>query len=64
VPAEDHQHVGRCTEFPALQRLAPTATDALEGIIALVARVLEDMRASRMEPPAPLAIRLLGGQAR
>jgi hypothetical protein len=62
--AEDQQHVGRCSEFPALQRLAPTAPEALEGIIAIVACVLEQMRTSKMDPPPPLAIRLLGGQAK
>lgn len=40
---EDDEYVGLCTEFPLLSWLAPTKSEALEGIRVLVAGVVEDM---------------------
>jgi hypothetical protein len=49
---EDREHVGLCAEFPSLSHLAPSVTDALNGVVALVADVVADMRASGETPPS------------
>jgi predicted HicB family RNase H-like nuclease len=58
---EDQEHVGRCLEFPSLSHLAPKQTDALNGIVALVADILMDLRKSKEESPLPLSIRQFKG---
>ena len=58
---EDQEHVGLCTEFPSLSHLAPSAGEALNGIVALVADVLKDMAKSGEEPPAPLSLQQFKG---
>jgi hypothetical protein len=58
---EDQEHVGLCTEFPSLSHLAPTAVEAINGIIALVGDVLDDMRKSKEEPPTPLSLEQFKG---
>ena len=58
---EDQEHVGLCTEFPSLSHLAPTVPDAINGIIALVGNVLEEMVKSREMPPAPLSLQQFKG---
>jgi hypothetical protein len=40
---EDDAWVGLCTEFPSLSDLAATQLEALQGIAALVAAVVDDM---------------------
>lgn len=58
----DAECVGRCSEFPALSHLAPTPYAALAGIIALVRGVLEDMHASKEQPPKPLCLTAMRGE--
>ena len=52
--AEDHEHVGRCTELPSLSWLAPTGAEALTGIQRLVDEVVKDMRTTGESPPIRL----------
>lgn len=49
--AEDAAHLGLCAELPSLSWLAPTPEDALSGIRAVVADVVEDLRASGERVP-------------
>jgi len=58
---EDQEHVGLCTEFPSLSHLAPTVPEAINGIIALVGNVLEEMTKSKETPPAPLSLQQFKG---
>jgi hypothetical protein len=58
---EDKEHVGLCTEFPSLSHLAPSAPEALNGIVALVTDVLAEMVKSREEPPSPLSLQKFKG---
>lgn len=60
--AEDAEHVGLCVEFPSLSWLAPTADEAFEGIRALIAEVLADMRANDEPVPEALATRTYSGK--
>jgi predicted RNase H-like HicB family nuclease len=48
--AEDAEHVGLCTEFPALSWLAATPEEALSGIRTLVKEVVADLQASVDRP--------------
>jgi len=41
---EDQEHVGLCVEFPSLSWLAENQDDALNGIVKLVAEILDDMK--------------------
>jgi hypothetical protein len=43
---KDGGWVGLCTEFPSLPHLAPTHVAAMQGVAALVAAVVEDMKAA------------------
>lgn len=52
--AEDHAHVGLCAEFPSLSFLAEVPEDALNGIRAVVADVVEDMLEQGELYPEPL----------
>jgi predicted RNase H-like HicB family nuclease len=50
----DQEYVGTCLEFPSLSWLAGSQGEALEGIMRLVAEVLEEMaKADRTGEPAP-----------
>lgn len=40
--SEDEQHVGLCVEFPSLSWLADDPQAALDGIMTIVAEVLND----------------------
>ena len=51
--AEDHAHVGLCAEFPSLSFLAEVPEDALNGIRAVVAQVVADMREQGEPCPEP-----------
>ena len=54
-PEEEGQYLGQCFEFPSLSHVGLTPIEALEGILLLVADVLEDL-AQKSEPiPEPLA---------
>ena len=46
--AEDAEHVGLCTEFPALSWLAATPEEALSGIRTLVKEVVVDRLMTHM----------------
>jgi predicted HicB family RNase H-like nuclease len=59
---EDGEYVGLCAEFPSLSWLARTPEDALRGIRHVVAQVVHDMKASKEEPPQPLACRRFSGK--
>ena len=58
---EDQEYVGRCLEFPSLSHLDPEQGEALNGIVKLVADVLQDLRKSKEEIPVPLSIRQFKG---
>ena len=60
--SEDGEHLGLCAEFPSLSWLAPTPSEALEGIQDLVKGVLADMRETGESPPEPLAERTYSGR--
>lgn len=59
---EDNEHVGLCAEFPGLSWLADSPENALGGIRALVAEVVEDMAASGEKVPEPLARKRYSGK--
>jgi len=56
---KDQEHVGLCEEFPSLSHLAPDDVEALNGIKALVAAVVEEMGA---KAPEPLSQKRYSGQ--
>jgi predicted HicB family RNase H-like nuclease len=58
---EDAEYVATCVEFPSLSHLAPIGADALSGIQALVADVVEDLRANQEPVPEPLSARTYSG---
>lgn len=58
---EDKEHVGLCTEFPSLSHLAPSAFEALNGIVALVSDVLAEMVKSGEDPPSPISLQKFKG---
>ena len=62
--AEDAEHVGLCTEFPALSWLAATPEEALSGIRTLVKEVVADLQASNKTVPEPFAERKYSGEFR
>ena len=55
--AEDAEHVGLCAELPSLTWLAPTPEVTLSGSLAVVADVVEDLRASGEPVPDAIAER-------
>jgi predicted RNase H-like HicB family nuclease len=59
---EDGEYVGLCAEFPSLSWLSETAHEAIAGIEALVADVVEDMRRSGEPIPRPLTERTYSGR--
>jgi predicted RNase H-like HicB family nuclease len=59
--AEDAAHLGLCAELPSLSWLASTPEDALAGIQALVADVVEDLAASGERVPDAIAERRYSG---
>jgi predicted HicB family RNase H-like nuclease len=61
---EDHEFVGTVAEFPSLSFLDPDQTTALRGIEELVTRVVQEMKASGEEVPAPLSEREYSGNIR
>jgi predicted HicB family RNase H-like nuclease len=58
---EDNEYVATCVEFPSLSHLAPAGADALCGIQALAADVVEDLRANGEPIPEPLSARTYSG---
>ena len=59
---EDHEHVGLVAEFPSLSWLAPTASEALNGITKLVTEVVDEMVKSKEVPPEPLSLQQFSGK--
>lgn len=59
---EDGEYVGTCLEFPSLSHLAASRSAALEGIVDLVANVVEDLLASQELVPEPIATRQFSGK--
>lgn len=62
--AEDTEHIGLCAEFPSLSWLAPTPEEALSGIRAVVADVVNDLRATGEFVPEAIAERRYSGELR
>jgi predicted HicB family RNase H-like nuclease len=58
---EDQEHVGLCAEFPSLSHLASSPGDALNGIVDLVADVIDDMARSKEPIPEPLSLQHFKG---
>lgn len=59
---EDQEHVGLCAEFPSLSHMAPSVPEALNGIVALVTDVVDDMTKSKETPPQPLSLQDFKGK--
>lgn len=55
---EDGEHIGLVAEFPSLSWLAKSATEALKGIIRLVADTLSEME----DAPEPLSLQKFSGK--
>lgn len=62
--AEDQEYIGLCAEFPSLSWLAKNTSDALNGIIALVDEVVQDMKANNEPVPEAIADRHYSGEFR
>lgn len=61
---DDDEFVATVAEFPLLSWLAPEPAAALLGLRALVAEVVDDLRASGEAVPDPLADRRYSGEFR
>ncbi|MGJ3230506.1 MAG: type II toxin-antitoxin system HicB family antitoxin [Oceanicaulis sp.] len=59
---EDGEFVGLCAEFPSLSWLAATQTEALEGVVALVAEIASEMAGNSEPVPEPLSARTFSGK--
>jgi predicted HicB family RNase H-like nuclease len=59
---EDQEYVGLCAELPSLSWLAGTQAAALQGIVELARRTIEDLVKGREPVPEPLATRHYSGQ--
>lgn len=60
--AEDGEYVATVAEFGSLSWLASSPGGALEGAVALVDDVLQDMAAAGEQAPAPLSERDYSGK--
>ncbi|WP_137725801.1 type II toxin-antitoxin system HicB family antitoxin [Prescottella subtropica] len=58
----DNEYVGTVAEFPGLSWLAPTQTEALDGIRTTVTEVLDDMTGTGEPIPQPLGTRAFSGK--
>lgn len=58
----DQEYVALCAEFPSLSYLATSPTEALLGIIEVVAEVVKDMVDNGELAPLPLASRQYSGR--
>lgn len=58
---EDQEFVGLVAEFPSLSHLASSQGDALNGIVALVSAVIDDMVQAGDPPPPPLSVQEFKG---
>lgn len=59
---EDQEFVGLCAELPSLSHLDPDQDAAFQGIRALVADVVADMKRKKEEIPEPLSQRKYSGE--
>lgn len=59
---EDQEYVGLCAEFPGLSHLDKNRSAALEGVVALVKHVVEDMAANGENIPQPIADKRYSGK--
>ena len=59
---EDQEYVGLCAELGGLSWLESTPEGALEGIRALVGRVVTDLKRSKEPVPEPLSTRAFSGK--
>ena len=59
---EDNEYVGLCAEFPSVSWLAETQEQALSGVRAVVAEVVQDMKSTGEKVPSPLATRHYSGK--
>ncbi|ANF32362.1 hypothetical protein A0130_12365 [Leifsonia xyli] len=60
--AEDGEYIGQVAEFPSLSWLGPTQSEALQGIVALVEDVVEDLQLSGEVVPEPFSERRYSGE--
>lgn len=58
---EDEEFVALCAEFPSLSYLAPSHTEALNGLMATVTQVVADMLANNEVVPETLASKNYSG---
>lgn len=58
---EDQEFVGLCAEFPSLSWLDAEQGAALQGIVDMVATVVQDMEASGERIPEPLMSKKYSG---
>jgi predicted HicB family RNase H-like nuclease len=59
---EDQEYVGLCAEFSSLSWLDATPESALQGIRALVKKVVGDMKRNRESAPEPISTRPYSGK--
>ena len=59
---EDQEYVGLCAELPSLSWLARTQAGALQGIVELARRSVEDLTKAHEPVPVPVATRRYSGQ--
>lgn len=60
--AEDGEFVGQVAEFPSLSWLAPTQSEALQGVVDLVEDVIEEMERAGERVPEPFSERRYSGE--
>lgn len=59
---DDNEYVATVLEFPSLSWLEEDPREALSELVALVGRVLDDIKATGETPPEPLADRRYSGK--
>jgi predicted HicB family RNase H-like nuclease len=59
---EDQEYVGLCAEFPGLSWLEASPESALQGIRALIKKVVADMKRNKEAVPEPISIRPYSGK--
>ena len=59
---EDDEYVATCVEFPSLSWLDHSRGAALDGIVALIGEVVEDMARNQEQIPEPLSERKFSGK--
>ena len=59
---EDEEYVALCAEMPSLSFLADNHTDALNGLMHLVATIIDDMQKNNESIPEPIASKHYSGK--